>query len=107
MRFLADENVERPIVEAVRALGHDVAYASETSRSTDDDRLLSLANRERRVLIASDKDFGELVYLRGQVATGILLLRFRTERSSVKAALVETFLRGAASRLLGHFVVLG
>jgi hypothetical protein len=32
MRFLADENVERPIVEAVRALGHDVAYVSEMSR---------------------------------------------------------------------------
>jgi len=106
MKFLADENVERPIVEVLRALGHDVLYASEMSRGEDDDRLLRLTNRERRVLITSDKDFGELVYLRGQVATGILLLRFRTERSSVKAALVETFLRSAASRLVGHFTVL-
>jgi predicted nuclease of predicted toxin-antitoxin system len=106
MKFLADENVERPIVETTRALGHDVAYASEMSRGADDDQLLNLASREQRVLITSDKDFGELVYLRGQVATGILLLRFRTEQSSVKAALVETFLQGAASRLTGHFTVL-
>jgi predicted nuclease of predicted toxin-antitoxin system len=106
MRFLADENVERPIVEAVRALGHDVAYVSEMSRGVDDEWLLKLANQEQCVLITNDKDFGELVYLRGQAAAGVLLLRFRVEKSSVKAALVNVFLQEAAARLAGHFVVL-
>jgi len=95
MRFLADENVERPIVEAVRALGHDVAYVSEMSRGVDDEWLLKLANQEQYVLITNDKDFGELVYLRGQAAAGILLLRFRVEKSSVKAALVNVFFAGS------------
>jgi predicted nuclease of predicted toxin-antitoxin system len=72
----------------------------------DDDWLLKLANQEQRVLMTGDKDFGELVYLRGQIATGVLLLRFRVEKSSVKAAFVSAFLREAAVRLAGHFVVL-
>ncbi len=106
MRFLADENIERPVVEAVRALGHDVAYISEGFRGADDDWVLKLANRERRVLITNDKDFGELVYLRGQIATGVLLMRFRGERSSVKAAFVKAFMQEGTARLAGHFVVL-
>lgn len=106
MKFLADENVERPIVDTVRDLGHDVTYVSESAHGTEDSELLAVAEREQRILITSDKDFGELVYLRGSIATGVLLLRFRTEKSRIKAALVSAFLRESAEQLVGRFVVL-
>jgi predicted nuclease of predicted toxin-antitoxin system len=106
MKFLADENIEHPIVEVVRSLGHDVTYIGEMARGVDDEWVLKLANQEQRVLITSDKDFGELVYLRSQITVGILLLRFRVEKSSIKAALVSTFLQKAAAQLVDHFVVL-
>ena len=45
-------------------LGHDVLSAREIDPRATDEALLALANRERRVLITEDKDFGELVFVR-------------------------------------------
>ena len=45
-------------------LGHDVLSAREVDPRATDETLLALANREHRVLITEDKDFGELVFVR-------------------------------------------
>ena len=45
-------------------LGHDVLSAREIDPRATDEALLALANRERRVLITEDKDFGELIFVR-------------------------------------------
>lgn len=45
-------------------LGHDVLSAREIDPRATDEALLALANRERRVFITEDKDFGELVFVR-------------------------------------------
>ena len=45
-------------------LGHDVLSAREIDPRATDEALLALANRERRVLVTEDKDFGELVFVR-------------------------------------------
>ena len=45
-------------------LGHDVLSAREIDPRATDEVLLALANRERRVLVTEDKDFGELVFVR-------------------------------------------
>ena len=45
-------------------LGHDVLSGVEIDPRASDETLLALANREQRVLITEDKDFGELVFVR-------------------------------------------
>ena len=45
-------------------LGHDILSAREIDPRATDEALLALANREHRVLITEDKDFGELVFVR-------------------------------------------
>ena len=45
--------------------GHDVASATEKHPGVSDEALLALAYEEQRVLVTEDKDFGELVFLRG------------------------------------------
>jgi hypothetical protein len=37
LKFLADEGVERAIVDLLRADGHDVAYVAEGAGGLDDD----------------------------------------------------------------------
>lgn len=51
MKFLADEGVDRSIVETLRKFNFDVYYVIEGIRSITDDELLHLANRESRILI--------------------------------------------------------
>ncbi|MDL1962260.1 MAG: DUF5615 family PIN-like protein [Deltaproteobacteria bacterium] len=62
MNFVADESVDRQIVERLRDDGHSVWYVAEMAPSISDDEVLKLANNESASLITSDKDFGELVF---------------------------------------------
>ncbi len=61
MNLVADEGVDKPIVDALRNAGFDVQYILETHRGAEDDRILAIANIQQRILLTQDKDFGELV----------------------------------------------
>lgn len=76
MRFLADENVPGPAVAALRESGHDVLWIKEVFPGAEDAAVLDLAQRERRVVVTADTDFGELVFRSGFPAQyGIVLIR--------------------------------
>ena len=96
MRFLADESLERAAVEAVRSLGHDVAWIMEDQPSLPDEDVLARANATGRILITADKGFGDLVFARGLPATpGVILLRINTgadadTRAAILAAAIQT-----------------
>ncbi len=105
MKFLADENVEKPVVETLRQNGHDVLYMCEVTTHTIDDILLEQANLESRLLLTNDKDYGELVYLQRKVSTGIILMRFVSEKSSVKAHFMQSLLKTYGNSLQGYFTV--
>jgi len=106
MEFLADENVEKPIVDMLRNKGHDVLYISEFMKRSVDEQLLEQANLESRILLTNDKDFGELVYLQGRKSSGIILMRFVSEKSSVKVSFMEQLINNYAYRLKNHFTVI-
>ena len=75
MRFLADENVPRGVVNWLRASCHDTSWACELGVGDEDAGWLSLANFEQRIIITSDKDFGDLVFRDRLTSFGIVLLR--------------------------------
>jgi predicted nuclease of predicted toxin-antitoxin system len=61
MRLLADENVSRLIVERLRAADFDVKSIGATIAGASDTVVLAIATDEGRILIAEDRDFGEMV----------------------------------------------
>jgi predicted nuclease of predicted toxin-antitoxin system len=60
MRFLANENVPRTAIEALRAAGNDVVWIRVDAPGSSDPEVLARAAREERILLTFDKDFGEL-----------------------------------------------
>jgi len=74
MRFLIDSCVWRPVVDQLRAAGHDVDAVHEWAGDPGDDAILECAAEERRVLVTLDKDFGELVFVMGAEHEGIVRL---------------------------------
>lgn len=50
MKLLADESVDRPVVERLRQEGHDVVYVAELSPSIPDDEVLQQANDQGALL---------------------------------------------------------
>ena len=76
MRLLANENIPKSAVEALRACGHDVLWVREKASGISDMEVMGLGHREERILITFDKDFGELAFCRNQPpACGIILFR--------------------------------
>ena len=54
MRSLADESVERQIVDALRRAGYDVDFIAELAPGAADPDVLERANRGSSVLITGD-----------------------------------------------------
>ncbi|MDL1979369.1 MAG: DUF5615 family PIN-like protein [Deltaproteobacteria bacterium] len=54
MNFVADESVDKQIVERLRDDGHSVWYIAEMSPSISDDEVLQRANNGNAPLITSD-----------------------------------------------------
>lgn len=103
--FLADENVDKVIIERLRADGHDVAWVSEMQPGITDDQVMAIANDQGRVLLTGDKDFGELVFRQGLITTGVVLLRLAGLAASGKADAVATAIRDHGHEFRDAFAV--
>jgi predicted nuclease of predicted toxin-antitoxin system len=74
MKLLLDTCVWGKAKAELEAAGHDVVWGGDWDRDPGDERILSLAREEGRILITLDKDFGELAILRKIPHHGILRL---------------------------------
>ena len=106
MRILADQNIPRGAVEALRGGGYDVEWVQGTCPGEEDHDLLRLAVSERRVVLTFDKDFGELAFRAGLPAScGIILLRITPSTPDAVARLLVRTLQERAD-WAGHFSVI-
>ncbi len=106
MKFLADENLEKSIVEALRAEGHDVLYMAETDSGVPDDFVLGSAHQRKAILVTDDKDFGEMVFRQRKDSAGVLLVRLEGLSAQTKADIVSRVIHRHASELSGAFSVI-
>ena len=106
MNFLADEGVERVIVERLRQAGYTVWYVAERAPSITDDEVLARANENTALLITADKDFGELVFRLGRINAGVMLLRLGGVQLDTKAAIVVQVVGEHAAEMSNAFTVI-
>lgn len=106
MKLLADEGVDKPIVNAVRNAGFDVSYILETNQGAEDDFILALAYAQKRILITQDKDFGELIYRLKQAHYGVILIRLQGYAPELKAKITTSLLLDHESELTEAFTVI-
>ncbi|MDO9097338.1 MAG: DUF5615 family PIN-like protein [Candidatus Methanoperedens sp.] len=70
-----------------------------------DARVCEIANKEQRVIITNDKDFGEIVFLQKKITCGVILLRIKGQNSSEKIILIEKLLDKYPDKIADHFVI--
>ena len=87
MKLLLDQDVYAATGRFLKELGHDVLSAAEVgcSQASDLD-LLATAQRERRILITRDRDFGRLIFMK-TLGPGVIYLRISV--STLPAAHTE------------------
>jgi predicted nuclease of predicted toxin-antitoxin system len=106
VKFLADESIDRQIVERLRKEGHDVCYVAEMDPGISDDDVLAHANHNSALLITADRDFGELTFRHARISQGIILVRLAGLSPAVKAEVVSSGIKEHASEIEHSFSVI-
>lgn len=106
MRFLADENVSRQVVERLRADGHDVIAVGQSGQGATDKHVVEMAKAEGRLLITEDRDFGELVVRQRLGIAGVMLLELDRLTNNAEANRVGDVVSIHADKLVGNLVVI-
>lgn len=106
MNFLADESVDRQIVERLRRDGHRVVYVAEMEPGISDATVLASANSETALLLTADKDFGEMLFRQRLHTLGIVLIRLAGLSPGRKAELVASMVNQHAAELPRAFTVI-
>jgi predicted nuclease of predicted toxin-antitoxin system len=89
VRFLLDECLLPQMAELLRAAGHDCAHTCELGLGGQpDEQIMALADRDNRILISADTDFGELLANAPVLAPSVILLRRTDKRAGSLAAVV-------------------
>jgi predicted nuclease of predicted toxin-antitoxin system len=105
IKFLADVNVEKPLVDYLLKQGYDIKWVADYDCEMPDEDLLKLANEERRIFITNDKDFGDLIFLQKKLSVGTILFRVKGQKPQDKIKLTKKLLMGYRNKLLNHYVV--
>jgi len=106
MNFVADESLDSPVILALRGENHNVLSISETSPRIADEAVLKIANDQNRILLTSDKDFGELVFRLKLVSSGIILCRLPQLNNEEKIALTLQCIKEFGDKLQSAFCVI-
>ena len=106
MKIVADENVDKQIVEHLRKKGNEVYYICEQTRGIRDEDVLVESLSTEAILITADKDFGELVFRQQLPHSGILLIRLMGLDPNAKSELVAGVFEEHGEELRGQFSVL-
>ena len=105
MRWLVDECIDAGTVAHLRAMGHDVVYMAEIAPRDSDTEVTTRAQAEKRLLLTEDKDFGDLVFRRGQSVPGVVLSRIDPAMHMLKRARLDAVISRLGERMLGRYTI--
>ncbi len=106
MKLLADENIEREFVEALREADFDVLSVREDYIGFADDEILQIAVDEKAVIFTYDTDFGELVFRFSLQSLGVILLRIHGLSLEEKTQITILAIRKHEAELESAFTVI-
>lgn len=105
MKILADENCDSLIVSALRRAGHDVSYVAEWGSGLTDAAVFATRQREGRVLLTHDQDFGLMAKRASSRPEAIVLLRLERLSRSTRAEMVTKALELLGDSVRGRLIV--
>ena len=103
MKFLVDRCAGALLTEWLAAQGHDAVYAPALGPDPGDAVLLQWSNEQGRILVTIDKDFGTLVYTKGQSHSG--LIRLPDVPAQRRIEIMEIILKDHGRELVERAVV--
>lgn len=105
MKFIVDENISPAVVKFLRTLKHNVVYVSEKLKSFDDESILKIALKEKRILITKDKDFGHFIFKKKFPHSGIIFLRLNNDSSQNTIRVLQKVFKNENCKFKSSFII--
>ncbi len=105
LRLLLDENIGARTTQELRRSGFDVVSILESSLGAADHVVLKRAQKEKRIIITLDRDFGTLIFRDSKRHVGVLFLRLKKENYENITSVIISVLRQHGEKLSGRFTV--
>jgi predicted nuclease of predicted toxin-antitoxin system len=100
MKFLFDQSADFRLIPYLRQHGHDVtAISRDYPHGLADEDVLAIARSEKRILVVTDRDFGDLIFHQGFSHTGVLLFQLPGAPLGTKIERLTTVLEEHADEL--------
>ena len=100
MKFLFDQSADFRLIQHLRKLGHDVSAVSrDYPHGLADEDVLAIARDEKRILLVADRNFGELIFHKGLIHTGVIFFRLPGAQLDTKIEHLNTVLEDYADEL--------
>lgn len=95
MKFLLDVNASGVLSGLLLDLGHDVACVRDVDRRMSDSEILDWAVREKRIIITTDSDFEQMIWLQERQHCGVLRLENlpRSERIALFQEILANYVQ--------------
>lgn len=106
MNLLADEGIDRQIVDRLRKDGHDVSYIAEMEPGISDISVLNIANQNKALLLVEDKDFSELVFRQRRFIKGVVLIRLAGLSARSKVDIIASAINSYGKEMEEAFTVI-
>ncbi|NTV61919.1 MAG: DUF5615 family PIN-like protein [Oscillochloris sp.] len=91
MKLLLDQGLPRSAAVLLRKAGFDTEHVGDLGyASAADSAILSLAERQQRVVVTLDADFHTLLALAGAVAPSVIRIRIEGLRAEALSALIQS-----------------
>ncbi len=119
MTVVADESVDKPIVDHLRPISQAIISIAEEHPGSNDEQarlplwssciggqVLALCAKHHALLLTADKDFGESVFRQQRVHSGIVLVRLSGLSPERKALIVAEALARHGNEIYDAFTVI-
>jgi predicted nuclease of predicted toxin-antitoxin system len=84
MRFLIDNALSPVVAESLRQADHDAVHVRDLElAAADDETIFDNADRDQRVIVSADTDFGTILAMRNTARLSVILFRGATPRNPI------------------------
>lgn len=105
MKFIVDESTGKSSAELLKKKGYDTVYIGDKHRGISDEEITEIAEKQDRIIITNDKDFGRIAVKQKFKPAGILILRLKIETPSNKKEVIENILEQHSDKLRNNLTI--
>ena len=106
LQFIIDANIRLSVGKYLEQHNYNVLFLAGTeNHALTDEQILQLAIAENRIIVTNDTDFGNLIFIDGHQAPGVILFRLKTETATSYIKKLESLLQ-RNNKITGYFIVI-